>query len=202
MEIGGQPGPGNHARGPRIRRLVVAVVVVAGLLALLASGAADDLDVHTLAQSVRDAGRWGILAYLLAFAFVQPLGISGHIFVLTAALIWPPWTAFGLALAGAVGSASTSFAFSRYIAFDWVQARLPSKIRPYEQWVVSRGLVGVAIVRLMSFTMHPVQYMMGTLRLSFGTMLLGTIIGFVPAVAIDVFLGGRVLDALGRFLAG
>lgn len=166
------------------------VLVLTAALALYFSGAFEDPE-GTVAM-VRAAGAWGAIAYVAAFASLQPLGISGHVFVLAAAAIWAAPQAFALSLLGSVGAACVSFAFARYVAYDWVQARIPARARRYEAWVTERGLLGVIVYRTLTFTMHPAQLLMGTLRVRFGTMLLGTAIGFVPAIAIDVLLGGEL----------
>lgn len=178
-----------------VRRWLLVLVVIGAALGLYLSGAFDD-PAQTV-ELIRAAGGWGALAYLAAFAILQPLGISGHVFVLAAAAIWAPWVAFTLALAGAVGAACVSFAFARYVAYDWVQARAPARVRKVAAWV-ERGFSGIVAYRLLTFTMHPAQLLMGTLRVRLAPMLLGTAIGFAPAVAIDVFLGGRLWDWLTR----
>lgn len=166
------------------------VLVLTAAFALYLSGALDD--PRGAMEMVRGAGAWGAIAYVAAFALLQPLGISGHAFVLAAAAIWVAPQAFALSLLGSVGAACVSFAFARYVAYEWVQARIPARARKYEAWVTERGLLGVIVYRTLTFTMHPAQLLMGTLRVRFGTMVLGTVIGFMPAVAIDVLLGGEL----------
>lgn len=185
-------------RRARVLRWALTLAVVGAALALFLSGAAGDLDVDATVGLVREAGAFGVVGYLVAFACVQPLGISGHVFVLAAALVWPPAIAFPLALAGALGSAIVSFAFARYVAYEWVQARLPDRVRRYEGWVVERGLLGLVLFRLLTFTMHPAQLMIGTLRVRFGPMVLATAIGFTPTIALDVIFGGELV----RWLLG
>ncbi|MCZ7685656.1 MAG: hypothetical protein M5U28_45510 [Sandaracinaceae bacterium] len=85
-----------------------------------------------------------------------------------------------------------SFGFARYVAFDWVQARIPERLRKYEAWLVDRGLGGMILFRLLTYTTIPAQLLVGTLRVRFGTMVVGTAIGFAPTVAVDVFLGGQL----------
>lgn len=50
--------------------------------------------------AVRGAGALAAVAFLLAFALVQPLGLSGHIFVLAGVVLWPPMMAFSLGTGG------------------------------------------------------------------------------------------------------
>ncbi len=177
--------------GEKVRRAFLLVLALACAATLYFSGAFDDPE-RTVAF-IRSAGAWGVLVYLAAFAFLQPFGISGHVFTLAAGAIWgASFGAFGLALLGAVGASCVSFAYARYVAYEWVQKRVPERARKYEKWIVERGLVGMIVFRVLTFTWPPTQLLIGTLRVRFGTMLLGTTLGFAPAIAIDVFLGGRI----------
>lgn len=171
-------------------------MVLGAVTAVVLTGSSTGMTVERVAELVRDAGVLGAVGYLAAFSLVQPLGMSGHVFVLAAALVWRPFVAFPLALAGSLGAALVSFGFARYVAYDWVQARLPKRVRKYEQWLVDRGLRGVALYRLFTFTMHPAMLMMGTARVPLGRMLAGTALGFAPTVALDIVFGGELLRRL------
>ena len=181
-------------RATTIRRLVVGVLAIALAAALYASGAFDDPEA-TVAL-IRDAGAWGIVAYLATFTLLQPFGISGHAFTLAAAVVWGGALGFALAMVGGLGAASVGFVFARYVAFDWVQARIPERLRRYETWLVERGVLGVIVFRVFTFTAPAGQLLVGTLRIPYRTMIVGTAVGLVPGVAIDIFLGGAIWDWL------
>lgn len=179
----------------KLALLGITLVLVA---ALFFSGAFDDFSLERTAALIRGYGPWGVAVYLLAFALLQPLGLSGNMFAVVAGLVWSPWLALPLALLGALGSAMVNVAFARYVAFDWVQARIPPKLRRYERWVTERGLPGVILYRLATFTLHPAQLLIGVLKVPLPRLILGTLIGFIPPVCIGVLLGGE----LTRWLAG
>ncbi|MFT7623090.1 MAG: putative membrane protein YdjX (TVP38/TMEM64 family), partial [Myxococcota bacterium] len=107
--------------------LATIMMIVAALVLFLAR----DLSPERAADLVAEAGPMAWLVFVLAFAFIQPLGVSGHIFCLGAVVLWPPLTAFCVGLAGAVGAAVTSFFVARYLARDAVQAWLPERARRY-----------------------------------------------------------------------
>jgi uncharacterized membrane protein YdjX (TVP38/TMEM64 family) len=180
----------------RVLRLLAAAGVVALVLTLIFSGVLDEFSLEKTAQWVRSFGTWGFVVFLLAFTFIQPIGVSGHTFVLAAALVWPPQLAFVLSLVGALGSSLVNVAFARWVAFDWVQARIPERLRKYERWLTERGLWGVIVFRLLTFTMHPAQLLMGVMRVPLPRLILGTLIGFAPIVAVDVWFGGELLRRL------
>lgn len=190
------PAPRSHAG-----KLALLLLVIALVIGLFASGALDDFSLERTVTLVRSYGAWGAVVYLLAFTLLQPIGLSGNMFTVVAGLVWSPWLALPLALLGAFGSAMVNVAFCRYVAFDWVQARIPPKWRRYERWVTERGLFGVILYRFATFTAHPAQLLISVLRVPLPRLMIGTLIGFIPPVAVGVLLGGEltrwVLGALG-----
>lgn len=178
--------------------LVLLTLGAAGYV--LFGGVLGDLSVDEVVSLVQGAGVLGIALYVLAFAALQPLGVSSHLFTASAGLIWAPWMAIPIALTGALASASVCFGFSRFVAYDWVQARLPEKLIKYEQWLVDNGLKGMILFRAITYTSQPAMFMMGTTRVSFLTMLLGSAVGFIPMVCLGVFFGDSLLrTVLGWF---
>ena len=177
-------------RGPVIGGTLLAIAVVVVLMQ------ASSLSVEEAVEQVRSTGGLGVLAFLATFMFLQPLGMSSHILLLAAAVIWPPAMAFGLGLLGAVGAAVFAFLVGRYIAYDAVQARLPERIRRYEARLVEGGFKAIFLVRLVTFTMHPMMFLMGVARIPFWPMLLATILGYIPAVALDIAVGRGLYELL------
>lgn len=175
-----------------LSRLLLVALAIGVAVGLYTSGAFEDPEGAV--ALVRQAGAWGVVAYLVAFSFLQPFGVSGHAFLLAAAVVWGGPLGFVIGMAGALGASSVGFAFGRYVAHDWVQARLSPRVRRYESWLTERGLWGMIVFRAITFTSPPGQLLVGTLRIPYPTMMLGTAIGFVPGVAIDMFLGGAVFD--------
>jgi len=145
------------------------------------------------AAMAQAAGPAAAVAYVLGFALIQPLGMSAHVLIIAGVVLWPPEIAFALGLAGAVGAAIVAWVIARYIAYDAVQARLPERVRRYEKRLVEGGFTAVLVVRLITFTMHPVMYLMGIARVPFWTMLAGTVVGFIPAVFLNVVVGKGLL---------
>lgn len=195
-EVIGEGEPSTDLEGEaRARRfdpsrwLLGSLALVLGV-ALFFGGAFDDPE--DTVQVVRDAGAWGVIVYLAAFAFLQPFGISGHAFTLAAAVVWGGFFGFAIAMTGALGAATVGFVFARYVAYEWVQDRIPARVRRLERWLIDRGLFGVVLFRTFTFTAPPALFLVGTLRIPPRTLLVGTAIGFVPGVAIDIFLGGQL----------
>jgi hypothetical protein len=88
------------------------------------------------------------------------------------------------------------FAFSRFVAKDWVSARLPPRLRQYDHWIERRGLFATAVLRAV-FLMHPVLHgVFGVSRIRFSTYMLGCLLGYIPALAVVTWASGSLVDAL------
>lgn len=167
--------------------LGVAVALVAGLFF---SGALREFSLQRTADTIRSYGTFGAVLFVLAFACIQPLGVSGHTFVLSAALVWSPSVAFGLSLLGAVGSSLVNVAFARQVA------EVPQRFAKWEAWIQARGFWGLTLFRAVTFTLHPAQLLVGVLKIPLPRLLLATAIGFTPNIVFDVWFGGELLKRL------
>ena len=65
--------------------LVVAMLVLAQRLGLFQQFG----DPEQVRQTLVRLGPWGYLAFVLAYAALQPFGVPGTVFIMAAPLIWP-----------------------------------------------------------------------------------------------------------------
>ncbi len=174
-------------------RLLLLLALAALLLALFATGSFERFDAAELRTWIREARFWGPLVFVLLFAALEPVGFPGLIFMLTAVLVWPAWQAWLLIWAGAVGAGIVGYSLARWIARDWVLARLPTRFLRLEGWVSANALSAVILARLIFFIAPPVHWALGLTRVSFGTLVLGTVLGFAPATALVAFAGAGLV---------
>jgi uncharacterized membrane protein YdjX (TVP38/TMEM64 family) len=103
------------------------------------------------------------------------------------------WTGGGLCLAASAASAAVTAALADWFAGDWFHARIESKrdrLRWLDETLGHNGLLVVMAVRLthvVPFGLSNVA--LGLSRVSTRDVLLGTLLGNVPAVAVYVGLG-------------
>ena len=176
------------SRPPRTRLWLGSfyVLLVVALLVL-------DLDAAEGQAWLQDAGAWGLLAFVAAFALLQPVGVASHLFVVTAALVWPPWVAFGASWTGALGAGCVAFAFARFVGREWVQARLPPRLRVWDERLATRGFRTVLTMRLLLFTFGPMQLMFGVSRVRFVAFVAGSALGLLPMLVAETWVGGSVV---------
>lgn len=177
-----------------LRAAALAAVVLAAVLAY-SSGL---LDQDNLRALFTDSGAAGPVLFVALFSLVQPFGFPGIIFMLLSVLIWPLWFAFLLNLAGAYGAGVLGFGFARFVGRDWVQRRLPARLRDLEERVLARAFRTVLIVRLTTYLFPPASWALGLSPVRFGPFLLATVIGLFPMTAFFTFAGANALSWLGE----
>jgi uncharacterized membrane protein YdjX (TVP38/TMEM64 family) len=107
--------------------LVLVVVALAlgyrfGVFAQLA-------EPRPLAQTLVAMGAWGYFAFILSYTVLQPFGVPGTVFIVAAPLIWPWQIAFALSMVGTMAASVVGFSFARFVARDWISARIPARFR-------------------------------------------------------------------------
>ncbi|MCB9763326.1 MAG: TVP38/TMEM64 family protein [Alphaproteobacteria bacterium] len=170
-------------------KIALLLLLGAGAVGLWVSGAYENLDPESARQLLIAAGPWGALAYVVAASLMQPLGISIHLFLLTAAMVWPPAVAVTLGWLASIGSGLTAYGFARFMARSWVRKRLPERLTRYDQRLAENGFRTVVLLRLLFFTSPPLQLMLGVSRVRFAAFLAGTAVGNFPQVVVSVFAG-------------
>lgn len=143
-----------------------------------------------------ELGVMGYAAFILAFGLVQPFGVPGTVFILGAALVWPPPLAIALSLVGATLSTLTGFSFSRYLARDWVEKRIPARLRKYDQRLADDAFLTVLLLRLVLWMNPTLHAVLGLSRVRFSTHLVASILGYVPAIVVLTYFGDAAFSVL------
>jgi uncharacterized membrane protein YdjX (TVP38/TMEM64 family) len=178
--------------------LVIVMLAVAYRLGIFAQVA----DPKTLAQTLVAMGPWGQLAFVAAYTVLQPFGVPGTIFVVAAPLIWPWQTAFVLSMAGTMSASVVGFAFARFVAKEWVSARIPARLRKYDAALERNAFQTVVLLRLVLWMPQVLHSFFGVSKVSFWTHFWGSLFGYVPPLLLVSYLGGEMFDASGAMQPG
>jgi len=178
----------------------VQAAAIIALGALLVAGATSGLldaarDPERVRMLVEATGPLAPALFVTAFATLSPFGMPALFLILGAVLVWPIWLALLLSWAGAVGAGLVGFAFARFAARDWVEARLPQRLRHLDTRVGERPVSTTILIRLFFFLMPPAHWALGVSRIGALPHLIGTSIGMAPWVVLYT-LGGSGLVAL------
>jgi uncharacterized membrane protein YdjX (TVP38/TMEM64 family) len=189
------------ARGPSplLSRLARVVAGAVGLALAQRVGVFAQLrEPARLATSLVDLGVWGYVAFVFAYALLQPFGVPGTVFIVAAPLIWPWPVAFALSMTGTMAASVVGFSFARFLARDWLAPRIPERFRKYDDALARRAFATVFVLRLV-FWMPPLLHaFFGVSRVRAWTHFWGSLAGYVIPLLLVSFFGPRLFDALKR----
>ena len=173
--------------------VVVALFVGIGVAAYL-GGIGDYIDDPRKVEAlVERAGAWAPVAYVVLFSVLQPFGFPAFVLIGTAVITWPPAAAFLLAWLGAIGAGIFAFTAARMIGRDWVEERMPARLRAYDERLAARPLRTVIVVRLVFFLLPLAHWFLGLSRVRLAPFVIGSAIGLVPGLAVMVFAGESIV---------
>jgi uncharacterized membrane protein YdjX (TVP38/TMEM64 family) len=181
----------------------VKLAVVALVLVLLAAAwhcgvFARLAEPKLLAQTLLDMGAWGYVAFIVAYAVLQPFGVPGTIFIVAAPLIWPWPIAFALSMTGTMTASVVGFSFARFVARDWVSARIPARFRKYEVALERNAFQTVVVLRLIFWMPQVLHSFLGVSRVRFWTHFWGSLLGYIPPLFLVSYLGAKMFDGAGK----
>jgi uncharacterized membrane protein YdjX (TVP38/TMEM64 family) len=180
----------RHAKIAAVLVVVTALAVAQRLGVFAAVG-----DPARLTRALADLGPWGWLAFVAAYATLQPFGVPGTVFIVAAPLIWPWPIAFALSMMGTMAASVVGFSFARFVARDWVAARIPARFRKYDEALARRAFATVFLLRLV-FWMPPLLHaFFGVSRVRFSTHFWGSLAGYVLPLLLVSFFGQALFDA-------
>jgi uncharacterized membrane protein YdjX (TVP38/TMEM64 family) len=153
-------------------------------------------DPARVKQALVELGPLGYVAFVAAYAALQPFGVPGTVFIVAAPLIWPWPVAFALSMVGTMAASVVGFSFARFVARDWVARRIPARFRAYDEALARRGFVTVVALRFV-FWMPPMLHaFFGVSRVPFWTHFWGSAVGYVVPLLATAYFGERVFMML------
>lgn len=190
-------------RSARYARLAAVVLVALFLAIAYRFGAfAQVADPKSLVHTLVAMGPRGYLAFVIAYTVLQPFGVPGTVFIIAAPLIWPWQTAFALSMLGTMSASVVGFSFARFVAKDWVSARIPARFRAYGEALERNALQTVILLRLIFWMPQPLHFFLGVSKIKFWTHFWGSLIGYIPPLLLVSYLGGELFDASGNMQPG
>ncbi len=187
------------AAAPRrlpLRLLLLAALLIAGWILADRTGLRDSLSEQGIRQMMDEAGAFGMVSYLAAFAVGQLAQVPGAAFVLAARVAYGPFVGFLLAYLGALGAVSVSFFVVRgvggealaAIKWRWVERALARLDR--------RPVLTIVLLRTVFAVSPPLNYALAMSSTRFRHYFLGSAIGLVGPIAVYVVLSDLLLSAV------
>ena len=180
------------------RAAAIAVVLVMLLVAWRIGWFARLGQPRSLAHALVEQGARGYLAFVLAYALLQPFGVPGTVFVVAAPLIWPWPIAFALSMVGTMAASVIGFSFARFVARDFVAARIPSRFRRYDEALERHAFRTVFLLRLVFWMPQALHFFLGVSKVRGTTHFWASLLGYALPVLAMSYFGARLFDADGR----
>jgi uncharacterized membrane protein YdjX (TVP38/TMEM64 family) len=189
--------PPGGTRSLRNLKVVTVVLVAVGLVAAQRAGLFALFSDHAqVKRALVELGPWGYLAFVAAYAALQPFGVPGTVFVVASSLIWPWPVAFALSMTGTMAASVVGFSFARFVARDWVAKRVPARFHAYDEALAKRGFTTVFTLRFI-FWMPPMLHaFFGLSKVPFWTHFWGSAVGYLVPLLVMAYFGERVFEAM------
>jgi uncharacterized membrane protein YdjX (TVP38/TMEM64 family) len=169
---------------------VVAILVVAYRFGIFRQFA----DPARARQTLLDLGPWGYVAFVAAYAALQPFGVPGTVFIVAAPLVWPWPVAFALSMVGTMAASVVGFSFARFVARDWIAGRIPARFRKYDDALERRAFATVFLLRFV-FWMPPLLHaFFGVSKVRFSTHFWASAAGYLLPLFLVSLFGQRLFD--------
>jgi uncharacterized membrane protein YdjX (TVP38/TMEM64 family) len=182
-----------------VRRAKIAAVVLVVVLLVVAQrlGVFEQFkDPERVRDTLVQLGPWGYLAFVMAYAALQPFGVPGTVFVMAAPLIWPWPVAYGLSMAGTMAASVIGFSFARFVARDWIATKIPDRFRRYDEALERNAFRTVVILRFVFWMPQLLHAFLGLSKVRFWTHFWGSLVGYALPLLVMSYFGQRLFDAM------
>ena len=182
----------------RQRILILLGLVIAGALFVVFGGWDFISDGDRVEEFFTERGALGPIVFILAMWALQPAGVPGAVFMVPAAVVWPLPTAMGLSWIGNMGASAIAFSMARYLAYDWAQAKMPDRMRVWDQRIERGGILQVTLLRVVTGQFTPADWLLGVSKVKLPAFFIGTALGIIPGIVLVTTLGGGIVENLGN----
>lgn len=180
------------------KRLIIFILVLAGLvIAARAFNLQDYLQEDRLRRFIAAYGMWGPLMFLTLWAIVPTLFLPCLPLTLAGGILFGPFWGVVYTSFGSTLGASLAFLVARYLARDWVAAKIwGTRLSHLDEKVARHGWKIVALTRLLLLPYFLVNYAFGLTRIAFLPYVLATFFGMLPVTIALVYFSSHIWDIL------
>ena len=182
-------------------RKILALALAAGLVLLVRAGhefrtsAGIEISPESLREYVRALGPVAPIVFLGMVTFRSVLLLPSAVVLTAGGLVFgaPLGALFGGI--GLLASALWCFAAARWMGREWVQSRIPERLRPLEERAESLGppLIGLATAHPMG-VMTPLYFAAGLSRIRFAPFLAACAIACPVRAGLYAWFGSQLVD--------
>ena len=148
------------------------------------------LDAQALTRAIHRAGPWAPLAFMALYAMATVAFAPGSLLTLAGGALFGPVAGTFYSLTGATIGATGAFVAARYLAADWVRARIGTRAEQIVAGVEREDWRFVAFVRLVPLIpFNLLNYALGLTRIRLSRYVIVSYIAMLPATLAYTYLG-------------
>jgi len=178
--------------------LIFLALLVAIIAGVRLSGATQYLQQDKLRALIDAAGAWAPAIYMLIYAVAPVLFLPGLPITIVGGILFGPFWGVVYTITSSTIGASLAFLVARYVARDWVAAKLiGSKWEKLDREVAKHGWKVVAFTRLIpAFPFNLLNYAFGLTKVPFSHYVITTFICMLPACIAFIVFSSSLLDLI------
>jgi uncharacterized membrane protein YdjX (TVP38/TMEM64 family) len=174
-------------RANLLRLALLGVLAAAAVWAFLHR---HEFDARALGAAVHRAGAWGALAFMAIYAAATVALLPGTVLTLAGGALFGPVAGTFYNLTGATLGATGAFLVARYLAADWVRARLGERAGQLVEGVEREDWRFVAFVRLVPLIpFNLLNYALGLTRVRLSRYVIASYLAMLPGTLAYTYLG-------------
>lgn len=176
----------------RVRWVRWAVGVLAVLAALVAGVfLVREVGLPDLRRTVRDAGIWAPLVFLLLQTTITAAPVPRTVFTVAAGVLFGSISGVLLALSGTALAAATAYGLVRLVGGRFAERHAQrAAVAWVRSWLDRSGLLAMVSLRLIpAVPFAPLNYALALAGARFAPYVLGTVLGVLPGTVVTVVLG-------------
>ncbi len=187
---------GLNNRGSNVVKIMILIGIAAVIAGIRFTGIYDDFDAETLRGVLASSGHLAPAAYILLYTIAPSLFLPGLPITILGGILFGPVWGVVYTIFGATAGACLAFLISRYVARDWIQARLTGpRWRQLNQSVEKNGWKIVAFTRLVPlFPFNLLNFAFGLTPIKFLPYAVTTFFGMLPACIAFIVFSSSLLD--------
>lgn len=188
----------NPPKPSLVRPLVFLLLLVGIIFMVQYFHLGQYLEKERLREMIAAYGLWGPIIYMLIWLAAPPLFLPGLPIGLAGGSLFGPFWGVIYTIFAATAGATLAFLVARYLARDWVAAKLSgTRLASLDEKVGHHGWKIVAFTRLMPvFPFNLLNYAFGLTRISLLAYVVATFIFMLPMTIAIIYFSANLLDLL------
>jgi uncharacterized membrane protein YdjX (TVP38/TMEM64 family) len=169
-------------------RIILALLLATGII--VAFIYRDRLSFEVLDNTIKEAGLWGPLLFMIGYAIATVLFLPGSILTLAGGALFGPVAGTLYNLTGATMGATLAFLVARYLASEWAARKAGERMKLLMKGVEDEGWRFVAFTRLVPlFPFFLLNYALGLTRIRIAHYILATYVFMLPGAFAFTYVG-------------